>query len=218
MSRSRRLAFFAAVNIDSNQFKEIEQTRGKFYFDPRIDRRFQSGSDVYASGDLDRHYLVKRYYLWGEKAENADEDIFHFTNWCPNPKRMYTRSWGDLDYNILKNAEKYGLKLSIFVGPVFRSDDIWYQGKLQIPAEFWMVFVLIKNNGNLSATGFLQTQKNLAGDLEFAYAGYKTYQVPIALIEALTGLDFLDLRLHDPLAHIQGLSGRLIERPEDIIQ
>ena len=77
----------------------------------------------------------------------------------------------------------------MFTGPVFRVDDIVYRG-VQIPAEFWKIAVIVKKDGNLSATAYLQTQKNLIENLEFAYGEYKTYQVPISKIEAITGLDF----------------------------
>lgn len=76
-----------------------------------------------------------------------------------------------------------------------------YRGQYRIPAEFWKVAVMVKEDGQLSATAYLQTQKNLLISLEFAFGKYKTYQVPIRQIEALTGLDFGDLRAHDPLAN-----------------
>lgn len=56
-------------------------------------------------------------------------------------------------------------------------------------------------------------------DLEFAYGEYKTYQVPVVKIEALTKLDFGMLRHHDPLANIKevfGTVGTIIRRPSDI--
>lgn len=89
-----------------------------------------------------------------------------------------------------KNAKKYGLKVNVFTGPVFRPDDRVYRGQYRIPAEFWKIFVMVKDDGKLSATAYLQTQKNLIDNLEFAYGAYKTYQVPVATIEELTDLDF----------------------------
>jgi endonuclease G, mitochondrial len=86
-------------------------------------------------------------------------------------------------------------------------------------AEFWKVVVIVKDDNDLSATAYLQTQKNLIEDLEFAYGEYKTYQVPVIKIEALTKLDFGILRHYDPLANIKevfGTAGRIIRRPGDI--
>jgi endonuclease G len=92
-----------------------------------------------------------------------------------------------------------------------------YRGKFQIPAEFWKIAVIVKDNNKLSATAYLQTQKNLIEDLEFAYGQYKTYQVAITKIEALTKLDFGILRNYDPLGGVETTIGRIIAGPDDII-
>jgi endonuclease G len=119
------------------------------------------------------------------------------------------------DY-IFKNANVHNLRVTVFTGPVFRADDMLYRSKFQIPAEFWKVVVMVKPDGKLSATAYLQTQKNLIVDLEFAFGEYKTYQVPVTRIEELTGLDFGGLRNLDPLANIEATLGRVIHMPQDI--
>ena len=45
--------------------------------------------------------------------------------------------------------------------------------------------------------------KNLIKNLEFAYGEYKNYQVAITKIETLTGLDFVNLRNHDPINQLE---------------
>ena len=67
----------------------------------------------------------------------------------------------------------------------------------------------------MSATAYLQTQKNMIEDLEFAYGEYKTYQVPVAHIEEITGLDFGKLSQCDPIANIES-AGMVVEAPEHI--
>ncbi len=47
---------------------------------------------------------------------------------------------------------------------------------------------------------------------DFSYAAYRTFQVPIRQIEALTALSFGDLAGFDPL---DGLEATLIVRPVD---
>jgi endonuclease G, mitochondrial len=218
MSKSRRLAYYTAVNIDGSQTININRKKNKWYFDPRLDREYECGPELYDNNDLDRGHLVRRLDpVWGESAKAANEDTFHFTNCSPQHKNLNQKTWQDLEDYILKNAGKYNLKVTVFTGPVFRSDDMLYRGKFQIPAEFWKVVVMVKDDGNLSASAYLQTQKNLILDLEFAYGNYKTYQVPVAKIEDLTGLDFGDLRMHDPLGNIEAVVGHVIQSPEDII-
>jgi endonuclease G len=151
----------------------------------------------------------------------AGEDSFHFTNAAPQHKNLNQRTWQNLEDYILRNAGHFDLRVSVFTGPVLRADDARYRGIYRIPAEYWKVVVMVKEDGKLSASAYLQTQKNLIADLEFAYGAYKTYQVPVALIEELTGLDFGALRQHDPLASSQAeeeatSTGLLIEEPEDI--
>lgn len=201
MCASRRLAYYTAVNIDGRRLKQLTRDADVWYFDPRVAREHQAGPDLYERNDLDRGHLVRRIDpVWGRPAATANEDTFHFTNCAPQHKHLNRRTWLGLEDYILNNAANSDLKVSVFTGPVFRADDMAYRGVYQIPAEFWKVVVMRKADRKLSATGYLQTQKNLLEDLEFAYGAYRTYQVPVVRIEAITGLDFGRLRDHDPLA------------------
>ena len=216
MCRSRCLAYFTAVNIDGNQAKNIKRSGDSWNFDPRIPKDAQYGDELYAKNDLDRGHLVRRLDpVWGDKAIQANNDTFHFTNSSPQHKNLNQKIWLDLENYILKNAQNHNLKVSVFTGPVFRSDDMIYRGKFKIPAEFWKVAVMIKDDGKMSATAYLQTQKNMIENLEFAYGEYKTYQVPVARIEEITGLDFGELSQYDPIANIES-AGMVIGAPEHI--
>jgi len=222
MSKSRRLAYYTAVNIYGDQLVDLKRKK-KWYFDPRIDRIYQCGPELYNNNDLDQGHLVRRLDpVWGELARKANEDTFHFTNCSPQHKDFNQKTWLDLENYILSNADTFNLKVSVFTGPVFRTDDMLYRG-IKIPAEFWKIAVMVKDDGNLSATAYLQTQKNLITDLEFAYGSYKTYQVAITSIENLTGLDFGNLRNHDPIRSITAALGvtetaivNVINAPSDI--
>ncbi|TKI12518.1 endonuclease [Bacillus wiedmannii] len=215
MSKSRRLAYYTVVNIDGKNSKDIGR-ENQWHFDPRIDKQYQCGDELYANNDLDRGHLVRRRDpIWGDSAEEANKDTFHFTNCSPQHKDLNQKTWAELENYILNNAKNFNLKVTVFTGPIFRSDDMIYRG-VQIPAEFWKVAVMIKEDGNLSATAYLQSQKNLIDNLEFAYGKYKTYQVPVSKIEALTGLNFGELRNHDPINQLESTIGLVIETPEDI--
>ena len=218
MSMKRRLAYFTAVNIDGRKTKTIKRDRDVWYFDPRIAREHQAGVELYERNDLDQGHLVRRNDpVWGRPAATANEDTFHFTNCAPQHKHLNRRTWLGLEDYILKNADNFDLKVSVFTGPVFRADDMPYRGEYQLPAEFWKVVVMRKTDRSLSATAYLQTQKNLLEDLEFAYGAYRTYQVPVARIEAITGLDFGPLRDHDPLADTESAGpARVIGSESDI--
>jgi endonuclease G len=218
LSKARRLAYYTAVNIDGRRIKKIPRDRDVWYFDPRVAREHQSGIELYERNDLDRGHLVRRADpVWGRPAATANEDTFHFTNCAPQHKHLNQQTWLGLEDYILNNADNHDLKVSVFTGPVFRADDMIYRGVYQLPAEFWKVVVMRKPDGLLSATAYLQTQKNLIEDLEFAYGAYKTYQVPVSRIESITGLDFGTLRDHDPIADTESASAaRVIGGEGDI--
>ncbi|GMB02147.1 DNA/RNA non-specific endonuclease [Pelosinus sp. IPA-1] len=223
MSKSRRLAYYTAVNIHGDLLVKVKRTKDEWYFDPRIEREYQCGPELYKKSDFTRGHLVRRRDpAWGESAKKANKDTFHFTNCSPQHQNLNQKTWLDLEDYILNNADTFNLKVTVFTGPVFRIDDMFYRG-FQIPAEFWKVVVMVKTDGTLSATAYLQTQKNLLRDYEFAYGSYKTYQVPISNIENLTGLNFGDLRSYDLLGRIKATTDHLeptivhvIENPEDI--
>jgi endonuclease G len=218
VSKSRRMAYFTAVNIDGRKIKNLARDRDVWYFDPRIAREHQAGPDLYERNDLDRGHLVRRMDpVWGRSAATANEDTFHFTNCAPQHKHLNRRTWLALEDYILNNADNHDLKVSVFTGPVFRADDMPYRGVYQLPAEFWKVVVMVKPGRRLSATAYLQTQKNLIEDLEFVYGAMRTYQVPVSRIEAITGLDFGGLRNHDPLADTESAAAvRIIGDGADI--
>lgn len=216
MKKSRGLAYFTAVNIDGNKPVKIPRENDSWQFDPRIDKQYQYGNEVYQKNDLDRGHLVRLLDpCWGKDAKQAHQDTFHFTNSAPQHKNLNQKIWLELEDYVLKNANTHKLKVTVFTGPVFREDDMIYRKKYQIPAEFWKVVVLVKKDGKLSATAYLQTQKNMIDNLEFAYGEYKTYQVPVAKIEQITGLNFGNLNQNDPIATIE-TSGMQISKAKDI--
>ncbi len=222
LRKSRRLPFFTAVNIDRHETVKYEREgRDVWYYDGRIPQDDQMGPKVYEKNDLDQGHLVRRLDpVWGPETlfPQANDDTFHFTNCSPQHKALNRTTWLELEDFILGNAETHGLKVTVFTGPVFRDDDLVYKDVYRIPAEFWKVVVIVKEDDNtLSATAYLQTQKNLVETLEFAYADeYNTYQVPVARIEALTGLDFGALREADPLFGMEGTGARVITTPQSI--
>lgn len=91
-------------------------------------------------------------------------DIFQTCS--PQHQALNRSTWNDLEDYILRSALAYQLRVIVFTGPVFRLDDMPYRDLVQIPAEFWKVVVIRLENGRLSATAYLQSQKNLLKDLE----------------------------------------------------
>jgi endonuclease G len=68
----------------------------------------------------------------------------------------------------------------------------------------------------MSATGYILSQTDYLGDLEFVFGEFKTYQVPINRIEQKTKLSF-GLTDYDPLARTEARPEREIRGAQDLI-
>ncbi|MBN9521325.1 DNA/RNA non-specific endonuclease [bacterium] len=203
MCRSRRLCYFTAVNIDGNQSVSLRRSDA-WFLDPRIPADAQTGNELYRNNNLDRGHMVRRLDpVWGPPAvaRAANDDTFFYTNACPQHADLNQRTWNDLEDHVLSNADQRNLKISVFTGPVFGTADPVYRG-VRVPLDYWKVVVMVKPDGKLSATGYVLTQSNLADDFEapFVFGRFRTYQVPLARVESLTGLTFGNLPTFDPLA------------------
>ncbi len=206
MNGERRTPFYSAVNIDGRQLRRIP--RGdRWFLDTRIPAGVQIGNAVYSNNDLDRGHMTRRLDpVWGppEVASQADAETFCYTNACPQHKDLNQKQWQQLEDYVLNNAGAHDLRVCVITGPVLRASDRPYRGIL-LPEEFWKVVVLVKETGELSATGYVLSQKDMISGLEaaFAFGAFKTYQVPIQRIAEMTGLDFGRLPEFDPLQRVR---------------
>jgi endonuclease G len=84
-----------------------------------------------------------------------------------------------------------------------------YRNEYLLPADFWKVVAFVNKNGKLSATAYLRTQKNYLESMEFFDDEFKTWQVPIAQVEAMTGISFGLPADADPMA--RAAAGKSLE-------
>lgn len=222
MRADRRVAFYTAVNIDGNLLYNFPRARDVWYPDPRLeDAEHQTGGPLYADNQLDRGHLVRRLdAAWGETRAEAQEAMTHtffFTNCSPQHALLNQQTWLSLEDHVLDNAATHGLKATVFTGARFQDTDRTYRG-VKIPEEFWKVVVIVNEfTGRRSATGYVVSQADYLGDLEFVFGEFRTYQVPVAEIEANTGLSFGDLSSSDPLGRIEANPHRLLRGPDDLV-
>ncbi|MGH9277971.1 MAG: DNA/RNA non-specific endonuclease [Acidimicrobiales bacterium] len=215
----RRMALFTAVNIDGDKTHKIKRGRDTWSFDPRLVEDSQCGNFLYANNDLDRGHLVRRLDpAWGSKpdAEQAERDTFFFTNSTPQHAQFNQRLWLELEDYLLDHADTLDFKACVFTGPVFDDDDKAYRG-IQLPEAYWKVAVMVHAERQaLSATAYVVSQADLISNIEFVFGQVKTYQVPIARVEALTGLGFGPLKDFDPLRQQEALAAFEINASEDV--
>lgn len=210
-SKSRRLPMLTAVNIDGAK-SFILKRRGSWNTDGRLAEEHQADNTLYHNNPLDRGHMVRRRDPgWGEteaEAQEGERDTFHYTNCAPQHGNLNQKDWLGLEDYILEATATRGFRASVFTGPVFSDDDRNLKHQpgaedIRIPESFWKIAVMVNDDtGGLSATGYVLTQGDMIRAITEAailFGEYKTFQVPIRFIEAVTGFDFGSLRGHDPL-------------------
>jgi endonuclease G len=226
MHRARRLALFTACNIDGKQAQRPRRESDRWILDPRIPADQQTGEAVYRANGLDRGHLVRRLDpAWGGSlisVKAANDDTFHFTNATPQHHEFNAGHtlWAGLEDYVLGNADDNDLAVTVLTGAVLAPDDDVYRG-VQLPRQFWKILAMVKPSGELSVTAYLLSQATLIADLpgneDFSYGAYRTYQVPVSRIAALTGLDLTPYTAADPLGHLEAAPlPREVVDPEDL--
>lgn len=220
LSRRRRLALVAGVNIDGARSVEVDRGRDAWAHDGRIPSDAQIGETLYADNLLDRGHLVRRQDPnWGPQAEIANQDTFHFTNCSPQMAAFNQKTWLELEDYILDNTRRGNARATVFTGPLLRDDDQTYRG-VQIPSAFWKVVAFVGDDGKPSASAYMINQSQELGKLELVFGALKTYRRSVDQIESLTGLRFGGLADYDGFSNEERLTGTRIEAqirgPEDI--
>ncbi|OZB82405.1 DNA/RNA non-specific endonuclease [Microbacterium sp. 13-71-7] len=223
---ARRLAAATGVNIDGTTLRDLPRS-GEWRLDPRVGEDEQTGPAVYARNDLDRGHLVRRRDPgWGEvsAARAAMEATFVYPNAAPQAARFNQgpELWLGLEDHVLTYAEATAQRISVFTAPVLADDDPPYRGIL-IPLRFWKIAAW-KTAGALAAAGFVLDQSDLVDTRDGLLAtaplgGFRTFQVPIAEIAALSGVDVGPLAAADALTTrgVRPVEWRPLRSADDIV-
>ncbi|MFC4397974.1 DNA/RNA non-specific endonuclease [Arthrobacter sedimenti] len=204
MRPDKRLAAVTALMMEGKKLIDLARAGIPWRLDPRIPADEQTGEQVYANKDIDLGHLVRRASaVWGDtkaEAAQANEDTFHYTNAAPQAAKFKQGAelWLGLESYLQENAADNSQKITVFTGPVFDAKDPIYRG-VDIPLKFFKVAVFLYQ-GELAATGYVVDQTEVLADLpdlpkprvteEPAPPGqFRTFQVPIRDIAALTGLE-----------------------------
>lgn len=205
MSRSRRLCFVSAVNIDGQQSRS--KRRVGWRLDPRIPEEAQIIRECYGNPPrFSRGHMTRRQDpIWGPADDSAlgNADSMHATNAVPQVQLFNAGIWLGLEDYALENAREDDMRISVFTGPFLRDDDPERFG-VQIPVSFWKVIAFIHDEtGNLSATGYVMSQESFLTNEEHVFGQHEMSQVPITMIEQQAGLSFGDLASRDPLREME---------------
>jgi endonuclease G, mitochondrial len=200
----RRFAAVTALAMDGAKLRRVARESDRWLVDPRLPAESQADNAIYRNNDLDRGHLVRRVSsVWGdsdEEARRANDDTFYYTNAAPQAALFNQGKalWLGLEDHVQEHADTFDRKLAVFAGPVLDHRDPPYRG-IQVPLRFWKVVAFV-HDGSLAATGYLLDQAPLVDDLDRALAAaaaageipplgpFRTFQVPIADIAALSGV------------------------------
>jgi endonuclease G len=207
----RKMAFFTAVNIDGSRWTNLDRGNDAWFYDPRVPEELQNGDELYGNEPgpkknyFDRGHLVRRLDpVWGDirEAKQANDDTFQWTNCSPQYWGFNQGEdlWQGLENFLLYNTDEEDVRASVFSGPLFRDDDEEHRGIL-IPQFFWKVIAVADTAGKLYSSGYMVSQQQYALDIPFERLPIgpnstkpgQNFQVPVAKIEADTGLVFPDV-------------------------
>jgi endonuclease G len=175
--------------------------------------------------------------VWGDtvaEAAQANADTFHYTNAAPQAAEFNQglELWLGLESYLLDHAADNRRRLVVFTGPIFSDTDPVYRG-VDIPLRYFKVAVFI-HEGEVAATGYVVDQSPQLAELPDVprpgvvedippLGPFRTFQVPIRDIAALTGLDLDQLVEVDRMPISATLGTALVETtwrrlsaPEDL--
>jgi endonuclease G len=225
MNQRRRLAAFVAWNIDASRSLVINSS-GNWRTDARVPDDAQMNNRLYENTRLDRGHVAKREDLvWGSSAEakKAGEDSYCYTNCAPmheNFNRQAPALWKSLEDEIFRQAKPRKLRLSVFAGPIFRTDDREFVAsgapsgtpKIKLPRDFFKIVAYDDPaSGRLKVHAFILSQAQLIrGRLEalepqdlaaesLDLAKYRMHQKTVADVGRLIGFAMPDLERFDTM-------------------
>lgn len=172
MNPARRLAHYAAYNVDGGQLVRIERGRDKWATDPLLPNSLQMELSLLMHSPYDRGHLMSRSTIsWGDKrkASISARQAFYWPNVAPQHEKLNRLWWLKLEQWELNVAKAYG-RMTGFSGPVFSEDDEPFRGELKfedglvaldtfsVPRAYWKVVVVIDPGSKLLLAAYLMDQ------------------------------------------------------------
>jgi endonuclease G, mitochondrial len=220
MHKDRRMPIITACNINGGETRRLPRIT-QWSYDGRLNREDQWGNELYLNNELDRGHMVRREDpVWGSlrTARRANVDTFHYTNSCPQMAGVNQAIWLGLENYILSHTREDEMFVSVFTGPFFGRHDLPYRDAL-IPRAFWKVVAFVTEEGRPSATAYKVSQARELQDLEFVFAGYRTFQISIQQVADATGINFDELIQYDGFSQHERVHGKTIsEQLESLSQ
>ena len=230
-SKVRRLPILTASNIYRDKLIPISRT-GDFTTDSRIPEEDQFSDELYKDLNrkqqsnkfkMDKGHMVRREDVqWDrsgneEKAQEAAEATFFYTNACPQHHEVNGSGgiWFNLESSILRRGRSIEpRKAIVFSGPILHKNDPFLVFEeatetIRCPIKFWKVVYYVNPAGELRRAAFLMSQRDEVerdGHVSYGtklleilesvqkpfleFEDKEKYQVRVSLIEDLTKIVF----------------------------
>ncbi|UCE62171.1 MAG: DNA/RNA non-specific endonuclease [Phycisphaerales bacterium] len=223
--RKRRTAIYTACNYDRTKAIRVRHGPDNFRFDSYIAKEYQHGAAAYVDNDFDRGHFVSRLdVLWDRPGSLTDEAVQSAVNTYANTTpqyEMFNRGlWARIEDWVRTKHNPKAERVTIFTGTVFRDDDYSYRYSkdggwsnapesrtAKVARSFWKIVVSCHAAGSREPTvdAFLADQYSSVDpttpkDNPFDWNAFdaSAYQIRVADIEELTGLDFGELAECEP--------------------
>lgn len=199
MHQPFRTLLFAALNVDQTLYKRTGRSN-RWWIDTRIGANNQLDNAYYRNNPWDRGHMARRTTAaWGATgriAQRASDDTFYYSNASLQHANFNQDEWLALEDWVRDLDLDSGDRFSVFSGPVFgdfmrtiRPDG---RDPAFVPSAYFKIVFFIDKSNELAVRAFLAPQdtealKDKRGRRMF---DDQMYQVSVAEIEALTGLDF----------------------------
>ena len=122
MSKSRRTALFAALNVDRSTLQKTDRTAG-WRIDAAVGAENQLDGDYYRANAWDRGHLAPDAAAgWGASAEDrvaATNDTYYYTNAALQHENFNRDEWKDLEAAARSWRPATTDRLTEITGPVF---------------------------------------------------------------------------------------------------
>ena len=211
MSRKNRQAYLSICNLNQKQYKKVSGRN--WFIDPRIGAENQLDNRYYKNHEgtvnlWDRGHLTRRTAVtWGKSeyiARRASNDSCSYANACLQHKYFNEDEWRVPEIIAEKFDRDLDGRLSIINGPIFSSNDRWFEPEFdvppgRIPSGFWKIIYYIDKKKTetagkkvLGCEAYLVYQDDLS--LKDKSGGKNlditTLQVSTTELSDLTGIDF----------------------------
>jgi endonuclease G len=179
-SEEHEQPLWVAYELTKSETKNKFKRTNKFLQDPKISSKTANNKDYSKSG-YDRGHLAPASDMGWSKQTMAES--FYYSNISPQRPGFNRGIWKKLETQVRAWAKEYKA-IYVATGPILNNHSKAIgKNKVSVPAAFYKVILLVDDNGESKAIGFVM--KNARSK-----SLVKSFATSVDEVEQQTGLDF----------------------------